>query len=429
VTRQLLRATIFHTPANPFQSEKALCAIPDGALLLANGRIEACGEYGAVAKEYPDAAVRDLRGGFLLPGFIDTHVHYPQVRVLGGLGYTLLDWLEHRTLPEEARFSDAGYACTVAREFIQALASNGTTTALVFGSHFAGATATLLETAATRGLRVISGLVLSDRLLLPELHQTPDDAYTQSKALLARFPSTYAVTPRFALSTTPQMLQVCAALLKEHPEAHFQTHINENQREIDEVLRHFPSAVDYLGVYEDYGLIGRRSVLAHNVHTTDSQLRRIASRDASVSHCPASNAALGSGIFPMRRHLDAGVRFALGTDVGGGTGFGLLKEGLQAYLMQRVAAGGIQLDAAQLLYLATRAGAEALALENETGDFREGKSADYVYLKPLPQTPLAAVIANADSSGDMLAALFTLAGPECVAEVIVAGRNVLSASS
>jgi guanine deaminase len=419
VTRELLRATIFHTPANPFYSDSALQAIADGGLLIANGRIEACGDYSSLARS--GAPTRDLRGGFLLPGFIDTHVHYPQVRVLGGLGYTLLDWLDRHTLPEEARFADASYASTVAREFTHALASHGTTTALVFGAHFPGATASLLETAMARGLRVISGLVLSNRMLLPALHQTPDDAYTQSKALLQRFPGNYAVTPRFALSTTHEMLQVCAALIKEHPQAHFQTHINENEREIDEVLRHFPDRRDYLDVYEHYGLVGRRSVLAHNVHTTDSQLQRLAAHDASVAHCPASNAALGSGIFPMARHLKARVRFALGTDVGGGTGFGLLKEGLQAYLLQRVAPDGFLLNPAQLLYLATRAGAEALDLHHETGDFTPGKSADYVYLKPAPESPLAAVTTSSDNP---LAALFTLGATDSIAEVCVAGKKV-----
>jgi len=417
VTPELLRAALFHTPSNLFLSSTALQAIADGGLLIANGRIEACGEYSALRRANPEATVRDLRGGVLLPGFIDTHVHYPQVRVIGGLGYTLLDWLHQHTLPEEARFADVAYAQTVADEFIHALLSHGTTTALVFGAHFAPATATLLETAARRGVRVISGLVLSDRNLLPSLHQTPDDAYEQSKLLLQRFPNNYAVTPRFALSTTPQMLQVCAALMKEHPAAHFQTHINEHQREIDEVLRHFPAASDYLGVYEQYGLIGRRSVLAHNVHTSDSQLRRLAQQDASIAHCPASNAALGSGIFPMQQHLRAGVRFALGTDVGGGTGFGILKEGLQAYLMQRVTPDGVALKPSHLLYLATRAGAEALALEQATGDFTPGKSADYVYLRPPANSPLAAIIDNADSSDHVLAALFTLAGADCVAEV------------
>ena len=188
------------------------------------------------------------------------------------------------------------------------------------------------------------------------------------------------------------MLEVCQTLLREHAGLLFQTHINENRDEIAEVARLFPWASDYLAVYERFGLSGPNAVLAHDVHPTASELDRLASSGAAVAHCPSSNAALGSGLFPMRRHMDAGVRCALGTDVGGGTGFGMLKEGLQAYLLQRIAPDGMLLDAGHLLYLATLAGAEALGLSNETGDFGIGKSADFVYLRPPADSPLAAVL-------------------------------------
>ncbi|MES1262046.1 MAG: guanine deaminase, partial [Acidobacteriota bacterium] len=348
---EILRAGIFHTPQNPFDSPASLIALPDGGLLVSEGRIAACGDYAAIRAASPSAAVRDLRGGFLLPGFIDTHIHFPQGRIIGGLGYSLLDWLDRLTLPEEARFADAGYASAAAREFVHHLAANGTTTSLVFGSHFAPATAALFEAAGRAGLRVVSGLVLADRGLRADLHQTPDAAFEASKLLAVRFHGRerlgYAVMPRFALSTTEPMLEVCQTLLREHPSLHFTTHINENVREVEAVARLFPWAGDYLSVYERFGLAGRRSVLAHNVQATDGELRRLAARQCSVAHCPASNAALGSGIFPMRRHLDARVRFALGTDVGGGTGFGMMKEALMAYLMQRVAPAPLTLSPGQ----------------------------------------------------------------------------------
>jgi guanine deaminase len=197
------------------------------------------------------------------------------------------------------------------------------------------------------------------------------------------------------------MLEVCRALLEENPELLFTTHINENIREIEEVSRQFPWAADYLAVYEKFGLISGRSVLAHNVHTTDSQLQRLAESGASVAHCPCSNAALGSGIFPLRRHVEGGVRVVLGTDVGGGTGFGMLKEALQAYLLQRVGPDPMTLTAAQMLYLATRAGAEAMNLADSIGDFTPGKSADFVYLcAPMPdrRLGLSEIVTLADSS-------------------------------
>ncbi|MDQ1474210.1 MAG: guanine deaminase [Bryobacterales bacterium] len=409
-----------------------MASFPDGALAIAEGRVAACGDYADVRRGYPDAPVRDLRGGYLLPGFVDTHLHFPQVRVLGGLGYSLLEWLDALTLPEEARLADAAYACTIAKEFVRNLAAHGTTTSLVFGSHFPNAMAALFHAAESAGLRVISGLVLADRNLRPELHQTPGAAYEESQELIRRFHGRgrlgYAVTPRFALSTTEPMLEACQTLLQQQPGLHLTTHINENVREVEEVARLFPWAGDYLSVYERFELAGRRSVFAHNVQSTNSELQRLAGHGSSVAHCPCSNAALGSGIFPLRRHLEARVRFALGTDVGGGTGFGMMKEALQAYLMQRVAHDPVTLNPAQMLYLATRAGAEALALDSETGDFGAGKSADYVYLQPPSGSALEGVLKNVEDPERVLAAIITLAGAESIREVRVEGDLVYEAS-
>ncbi len=429
-TVELLRAPIFHTVANPFHDDRAFVSHEDGALLVRDGRIAASGDYQTVRAECGgDVPTTDWRGGVLLPGLVDAHVHFPQVRIIGGIGLTLLDWLDELALPEEARMADVAYARQTADTFVRALAAHGTTTALVFGAHFAPATAALFDAAGASGLRIASGLVLSDRLLRPDLHQTPEEAYRASVDLIRRFHGQgrlrYAVTPRFARSTSEAMLEVCQTLLQEHPTVRAQTHINESPQEVAEVARLFPWARDYLAVYERYGIEGRRAVLAHNVHPTDAELERLAAARTTIAHCPASNAVLGSGIFPLRRHLDAGVACALGTDVGGGTGFGMLKEALQAYLMQRVAPGGVALDPGMLLYLATRAGAEALGLEDEIGDFRPGKAADFVYLRPPADSPLDVILRHADSPRHALGALFMLAGPESVREVRVAGSTVV----
>ena len=234
----------------------------------------------------------------------------------------------------------------------------------------------------------------------------------------------YAVTPRFAYSTTESMLEVCQQLMSEHPDVRLQTHINESTAEIGELERLFPWAADYLAIYERYALSGERSVMAHNVHATPSELERLADAGTAVAHCPGSNAALGSGCFPLRRHVDAGVTCALGTDVGGGLGFGMLKEGLHAYLMQRLAPDPKVLDAARLLYMTTRAGAEALGLEKDIGDFQPGKAADFVYLRPPPGSVLDAAVRHAGDPAQALAALFTLAGSESVREVRVEGDIV-----
>jgi guanine deaminase len=425
---EILRATILHTPRNPFVEERALEAYADGALVIAGGLIRAIGEYGTLKGSAPDAVVRDWRGSVILPGFIDTHVHFPQTRILGGLGRPLLDWLRLHALPEEVRMGDPAYAGAVATEFIRALARHGTTTALVFGAHFGEATECLFQAACAGGIRIASGLVLSDRFLPAELCQTPEQAYRISGDLIARYHGRngqrYAVTPRFALSVSEGMLEVCAALLREQPDLLFQTHLNENPEEIAEVHTAYPWAENYLAVYDRYLLAGPGSVFAHDVHVKDAELARLAGSGASVAHCPSSNAVLGSGIFPMNRHLAAGVPFALGTDVGAGIGFGILKESLQCYMMQRVLPDGMLLSPAHLLYLATRAGAEALGLAAETGDFTPGKSADLVRLCPQEGTPLAAAVERAESLQGILAALIAQAGAESVREVRVRGEAV-----
>jgi len=425
---ELLRAPLFHTPCDPFVNTRALQSHWDGGLLILGGRIAAVGDYETVRAAHPGAVVTDLRGGFLLPGLIDTHTHFPQLRVLGGLGRSLLDWLENRALPEETRMADLAYAREVAGRFVHALVSHGTTTALVFGAHFAEATAAMFEAASVTGVRMIGGMVLSDRLLRPELHLTPEAAYGASTALIRCFHgrgrSFYAVTPRFALSASEGMLEVCQTLLRENPGVRFQTHLNENHDEIAEVARLFPWARDYLAVYDRYGLVRHGAVLAHNVHPSEPELSRIAASGAAIAHCPSSNAGLASGIFPMRRHIEAGVRFALGTDVGAGAGFSLLREALEAYLMQHVAPEPMSLGPAHLLYLATHAGAEALGLQKEIGDFQPGKSADLLYLRPPVGSPLAAAVEQASDLESVLASLFTLAGRESICEVRIAGSVV-----
>src|SRR6185503_7942867 len=331
---QLFRSTLFHTISNPFHDAGALHAHDDGGLLVRDGRVVTCGSFDEVRRADAEATVVDWRGGVVVPGFVDAHVHYPQLRIVGRLGRSLLDWLEHAALPEEARMADEAYATETAVRFVGALAEHGTTTALVFGAHFAAATASLFDAAAAAGLRIVSGLVISDRYVPPPLRQTVEGAYRDSSELIARFHRRgrmlYAVTPRFALSTSDAMLEMCQTLVGEHAGVRVQSHLNEDRGEIRKVAETFPWARDYTAVYDRFGLTGAHAVLAHNVHATDAELERLAATRTSIAHCPASNAALGSGLFPLRRHVDAGVRVALGTDVGGGTGLGMLKEGLQA---------------------------------------------------------------------------------------------------
>jgi guanine deaminase len=426
----ILRARVAHTPRDPFREDGALETFDDGAVAFDGGTILATGPYSAVSAKYPEAEIHDRRDCLLLPGLVDTHVHFPQISVIGAMGLQLLDWLALRTLPEEARMADPVHARRTAQRFIRALAANGTTTALVFGAHFPAAQDMLFEEAEKAGLRISSGLVVSDRNLRDDLEVTPDVAYETSRDLRERWHGRgrlrYAVTPRFSVSCTEAMLDACKALLDEAPTALFTSHLNESPGEIDFVRDLFPEARDYLDTYERAGLLRECSVLAHNVHVSDDELQRLATSRTAIAHCPSSNAFLASGIFPMARHVAHGVRFGMGTDVGAGTGLSMLKEGLVAYHFQMVRDQGHMLGPAHLLYLATAAGAEALGLKDTCGDLSAGKQADLVLLKPPKDSTLEVVLEEAPDWNAALGAVFTLAREESVIEVRVAGDVVFT---
>jgi guanine deaminase len=423
----LIRATVFHTPESPFAGE-GLKHLEDGAVVF-DKTILAVGDYATLAPQYPEAKQLDMRGSFLLPGLVDTHVHFPQIPVIGAMGLRLLEWLQTRTLPAEEQLADLSYAREQARVFLRQLLRNGTTTALVFGAHHPGAMTVFFEEAAASGLRIASGLVLGDRHLSEALHTTPERAYQESLALAQRWHNVgrlrYAITPRFALSCSDDMLAVCQRLMAALPDALLTTHINESPAEISTVLKLFAGARDYLETYERHQLVTERSVFAHNVHVYDRELEVLAQQRASIAHCPSSNMFIGSGLFDMRRHLRFGVRFALGSDVGGGTGFSILKEGLMAYQGQMLHEDGVLLSAAHLLYLATQAGAEALQLGREIGSLEVGKAADLLLLTPPENSTLAATLKYSPSAEAALASIFTLAREDCVARVYVAGEQLL----
>jgi guanine deaminase len=423
----LYRASVLDTPDNPFEGGR-LRADADAGLFVTDGVIVERDSFAVLRSRCPDEPVVELRDGLLLPGLVDTHVHYPQARCIGALGMPLLDWLEQCALPEEARLADVAYAREVAGEFVAALADAGTTTALVFGSHFAPAVDELFTAAATAGLRVTSGLVVGDRMLRDDLHTTPERAYDEGRALASRWHGTgrlrYAVIPRFALSCTDDLLASSGALLADVPGAWFTSHLNENLVEIATVQQ-LCASTTYLEAYERHGLVGASSVFAHNVHATDLELKTLATAGASVAHCPTSNASLGSGLFALDRHVTFGVGVALGSDVGAGTGFSLFKEGLQAYFLQRLrGADGHALTGAHLLYLATAAGAAALGLRDDVGDLSPGKRFDAVLVRPPDGAPLGRMLAAAGDADDALAKVFALATSHDIATVWVDGQVV-----
>jgi guanine deaminase len=420
--------TFLDAPESPFTGG-TLRSSTDSALLVHAGVIVQEGSASELRDAYPGDEVVHLTGGLVLPGFVDTHVHFPQVRMIGSLGMPLLDWLKHSALPEEARLADPAYANEVAIEFLDGLVAAGTTTALVFGAHFPSAVESLFSRAAETGLRITSGLVVSDRILRDDLLTSPQAAYDDGLQLAKRWHGVgrnrYAVIPRFSLSCTEGMLDSCAALLGAVDGSWFTSHINENLAEVATVQGLFEGCHDYLASYHRHGLVGGRSVFAHNVHPTPGELDVLAELGASIAHCPTSNAALGSGLFPLREHVEHGVRVCLGSDVGAGTGMSLFKEGLQAYFMQQLlGARGLPLTPAHLLYLATSAGAEALGVAEEVGSFSPGKQFDALWLRPRPGSTLDTGLRHADGPDSALAKAFALATDADVGAVFVAGQPI-----
>lgn len=424
----IYRARVFDTPTDPF-SGGSLRSESDVALVVDDGLIIARTDFASATADHPDAEVVDLRAGVLIPGLIDTHVHYPQIRAIGYLGKPLLDWLDHCTLPEEAKLGDHDYASALAGEFLTGLTSAGTTSAMVFGSHFATAMDTFFTQAAEVGLRITSGLVTSDTILPEPLLTSVERSVSESQDLIDRWHGKghlrYAVTPRFSFSAGQELLAAGGQLVADNPGIWVTSHLNENRDEIAGVAEKFPEALDYLDTYDRAGLLNRQTILAHNVHPSDRELARMAEVGAASAHCPTSNSNLASGFFPLRRHIEAGVRVALGSDVGAGTGFSLFKEGVQAYFMQQLdPSGGLPLSSAHLLHLATAAGAEALELSDQVGDLSEGKRFDAAYIQPTEGQPLAVGLEHASSDNDALAKIFAMGTPADIAQVWVDGRLV-----
>lgn len=426
----IYRARVFDTPTNPFTGG-SLRADPDIALVVDDGQIIARTDIDSARAEYPDAELVDLREGILIPGLIDTHVHYPQVRAIGHLGKPLLEWLEVCALPEEGRLIEDTYAHNLAEEFLHGLISSGTTSAMVFGSHFASAVDILFAHASQLGIRMTAGLVTSDRNLPAPLLTTIDKSMVESQQLIDRWHGKgrlrYAVTPRFSLSAGEELLAAGGQLVRDNSGIMVTSHLNENHDEIAAVAEVHPNARDYLDTYDIAGLLGDHTILAHNVHPNDRELARMAETGAAAAHCPTSNSALASGFFPLQRHIDAGVQVALGSDVGAGNGFSMFKEGVQAYFMQQLHPdGGLPMTSAHLLYLATASGAQALDLEDEVGDLSVGKRFDAVYISPTARQPLDVGLNHAADDEDALAKIFALGTPSDINRVWIDGQLVKS---
>lgn len=428
-TPTALRGTLVWCEDDPFLAgaAKAFRYETDGLVTVRDGKVAAVGSYASLKAEVPpDVTIADYSGHLIAPGFVDTHVHFVQTGIMGAQGRQLLDWLEHHTFPAEQAFADDKIARATARVFCDELLRNGTTTALVFCSVHPQSVDALFEEAARRGLLVIAGKVLMDRNAPESLLDTAQTGYDQSKALIAKWHGRgrlrYAVTPRFAGTSTPEQLELAGALWAEHPDAHMQTHIAENEREVAWIRELFPKRRDYFDTYAHFGLTGRRAVLAHGVHLNESELCRCHESGTAIAHCPTSNTFLGSGLFRLReaRNATRPVEVGLGTDIGAGTSFSLLATMGEAYKVSQLANAPI--DAVEAFYLATLGGARALDLGGRIGSLTPGHDADLVVLDP-KATPLMAFRSQPTQSiQELLAILMTFGDDRAVKATYAAGQ-------
>ncbi|MBU3847210.1 MAG: guanine deaminase [Candidatus Acinetobacter avistercoris] len=400
--------------------------VEDGLLITQNGKIQWFGFWQDGQKQLSaNIQVQHYPDQLIVPGFIDTHIHFPQTEMVGAYGEQLLEWLNTYTFPTELQFADKAYADQIAHFFVNELLKNGTTTALVFCTVHPESVDALFEAAERHQMRLIAGKVMMDRHAPEGLCDTAETAYTDSKALIEKWHgkgrNLYAITPRFAPTSTPEQLEKAGQLKAEYPDVYVHTHSSENKNEIEWVKALFPEQKGYLDVYHHFGLTGSKSVFAHCVHLEDSEWDCMHQTDSAIAFCPTSNLFLGSGLFPLKKTWDKQVKVGLGTDIGAGTSFNQLQTLNEAYKVQQLQ--GDKLSAFESLYHATIGGAKALQLEDKLGNFNVGKEADFVVIN-LNATSLQTLRQQrAKNIEDALFALFTMGDDRNIQATYIFGQK------
>ncbi len=430
--KKAYRASIYHCLADPGEAGDANTTqfFQDGLIVTDDGNIIGLGDAAELLTENPGVVVEAFPDKLIVPGLIDCHVHFPQVDIIGSYGEQLLDWLNRYAYPAEMRFSDAAYADAAAAFFLDELLANGTTTAAVFATVHPQSADAIFKAADKRDMRLIAGKVLMDRNCPDGLCDNPQSAYEDSKQLIERWHGKgrlgYAITPRFAVTSSDEQLAAAGRLASEFPDAWIHTHLAENQEEIDEVAEYFSWSKSYLDVYDHFGLLRERSVFAHCLHLDGDDRKRMSEQGGAAAFCPSSNLFLGSGLYDLRAMDDASVRTGLATDVGGGTSLSMLRTMGEAYKVLQLQHQN--LPAARALYLATLGAAEALCLDDRIGNLMPGKEADFIVLDPHGTNLSARRLANTQSPEETLFALTMLADDRNIAATFVNGQRVLGGS-
>lgn len=412
--------------------DKSYRYFPDGLLIIKEGKILKCGPYDQLSKTITDKnKILDYQDKLIVPGFIDTHIHYPQTDMVAAYGEQLLEWLTTYTFPNEEKLQDPAIAKDISKFFIKELFRNGTTTALVFSTVHSSSVNALFEEAQKFNMRIISGKVLMDRNAPETLLDTPESGYEESKKLIKKWHNVdrllYAITPRFAPTSTSKQLQMAQKLKKEHPSVYLHTHLSENKSEIEWVKELYPERKDYLDVYHHYELTGKKSVFAHCIHLSDNEFKIMKETDSAISFCPTSNLFLGSGLFKFKKAKKMGIKIGIGSDIGAGTSFNTLQTLNEAYKVNQLQ--NEKFSALEGLYQATLGGAKALDIDEKIGNFEENKEADFVIID-LNSTPLIKRrMKSSNSLEEKLFILMILGDDRSIFETFVDGKSVYQRES
>ncbi|MEO0381340.1 MAG: guanine deaminase [Pseudomonadota bacterium] len=406
--------------------EEAVHIDTQGAVLMAGGHIQAVGPADGLKKEHPDAAQAAFGADHLIcPGFVDAHAHYPQTAIIASWGKRLIDWLNSYTFPEEMRLKDPAYAAEIAGRYLDLTLAHGTTTVASYCTIHPHSVDALFQAAAIRGQRIVAGKTCMDRNAPDGLRDTAESAYTESAALIAKWHgkdrASYAITPRFSPTSTPDQLAALGALWAEHPTCLMQTHLSEQTDEIAWVHDLFPDARDYLDTYEAHGLIGARALFGHAIHLTPREIDRLAEVGANLVHCPTSNTFIGSGLFDLAGLVARRIPVGLATDTGGGSSFSMLRTMAAAYEIGQLR--GAPLHAAQLMWLGTAGSARVLHLDGQIGQLAAGYEADVTVLDLASTPAIAQRSARAETFWEQLFTTIMMGDDRAVAAVWVNGRR------
>ncbi len=414
--------------ADPFACPPAEAARHDpyGAVLITDGLIADLGPPDRLRATHPDVPINDYGTAIIMAGFIDAHLHYPQTAIIGSWGARLIDWLERYTFPEESRFADIAHARTIARQFVRTVLANGTTTFSTFCTSHPASVVAIMEECQHHDLRAVAGLTCMDRHVPDGLRDTAQSAYDDSKSLIHDWHGTgrltYAITPRFAPTSSPEQLEALGALWTEYPDCLMQTHLSEQHEEVAWVRSLFPDTADYLQVYEDFGLLGARALYGHAIHLTDRERTRLREAGGAIIHCPTSNMFIGSGLLPVQQGKREGLALGLASDIGGGSSFSMLRTMAAAYEISQLVHA--PLHPAQLLWLTTVGNATVLGLSTFIGNLAPGLEADLVVIDPCSRPDIATAAHHAHDIWSLLFPTIMMGDDRAILDVWIKGHRI-----